>query len=108
MSLKVGTLVESHLSMICPQTTHLATLLSMSDSREYVTAYRAPQWGQKKLGPSGIAPVRGIGTPPNSEPICSLKRTNSRGARPFRPFLEDRPTRMLHREGPELRGEDKA
>jgi hypothetical protein len=39
MSLKVGTfLVECHLSMICPQTTHLATLLSLSDSREYVTA----------------------------------------------------------------------
>jgi hypothetical protein len=38
MSLKVGTLVESHLSMICPQTTHLATLLSLLESREYVTA----------------------------------------------------------------------
>jgi hypothetical protein len=31
-------LVESHLSMICPQTTHLATLLSLLESREYVTA----------------------------------------------------------------------
>ena len=40
MSLKLGTLVESHLSMICPQTTHLATLLSLSDSREYVTAIK--------------------------------------------------------------------
>ena len=69
MSLKVGTLVESHLSMICRQTTHLATLLSLLNIGEYVTAYRAPQWGQKKLRPSGIAPVRGIGPPPNSELI---------------------------------------
>jgi hypothetical protein len=38
MSLKIGTLVESHLSMICPQTTHLATLLSLLEIREYVTA----------------------------------------------------------------------
>ena len=74
MSLNIGTLVESHLSMICPQTTHLAILLSLLESREYVTAYRAPQWGQKKLRPSGIAPVRGIGTPPNSRLSCSLKQ----------------------------------
>jgi hypothetical protein len=37
MSLKVGTLVESHFSMICPHTIHLATLLSLLESREYVT-----------------------------------------------------------------------
>jgi hypothetical protein len=38
MSLKMGALVESHLSMIRPQTTHLATLLSLFKSREYVKA----------------------------------------------------------------------
>src|ERR1700733_12792981 len=81
MSLNTGTLVESQLSMICPQTTNLAILLSLVESREYVTAYRAPQWGQKKLRPSGIAPVRGIGTPPNSRLSCSLKKINSRRVR---------------------------
>ena len=92
MSLNIGTLVESHLSMICPQTTHLAILLSLLESREYVTAYRAPQWGQKKLRPSGIAPVRGIGTPPNSRLSCSLKKINSRRGYGRPPFFEDRPT----------------
>ena len=29
MSLKIGTSVESHLSMICKQTTHFAILLSL-------------------------------------------------------------------------------
>src|ERR1700730_8112069 len=81
MSLNIGTLVESHLSMICPQTTHLAILPSLVKSREYVTAYRAPQCGQKKLRPSGIAPVGGIGTPPNSRLSCSLKKINSRRVR---------------------------
>ena len=38
MSLKVGALVESHWAMIRPHTTHLATLLSLVESREYVTA----------------------------------------------------------------------
>jgi hypothetical protein len=38
MSLKIGTLAESHLSMIYAQTAHLATLLSRSESREHVTA----------------------------------------------------------------------
>ena len=31
----------------------------------------------KEVRPSGIAPVRGIGTPPNSEQICSLKKISS-------------------------------
>jgi len=34
MSLKVGTSIESHLDMICPQTTHFATLLSALVTRE--------------------------------------------------------------------------
>ena len=42
--------------------------------------------GRKRAGPSGIAPVRGIGTPPNSELICSLKKTNSRGHGRLPPF----------------------
>ena len=46
--------------MICPQTTHLAVLLSLFDFREYVTALRAPQRGQKKLRPSVIGPIRGM------------------------------------------------
>ena len=46
--------------MSFPQTTHFAALLSLLDCREYVTAYSAPQFGQKKLRPSGIGPVRGM------------------------------------------------
>jgi hypothetical protein len=37
MSLKVGTSLESHSSMIFPQTTHFAILLSFAESRERVT-----------------------------------------------------------------------
>ena len=33
--------------------------------------------GAKEAPASGIAPVRGIGTPPNSEQICSLKKISS-------------------------------
>jgi len=41
MSLNVGTLVEFHSAMTCPQTTHFAALLlllSLRKGREYVTA----------------------------------------------------------------------
>jgi len=37
-SLKVGTLVEFHSAMTCPQTTHFAALLLSLEGREYVTA----------------------------------------------------------------------
>jgi hypothetical protein len=37
MSLKIGALVELPYSIIFPQTAHLATLLLLSGSREYVT-----------------------------------------------------------------------
>jgi hypothetical protein len=33
-------------------------------NREYVTEYSAPQWGQKKVLPSGMGPVRGMSAPP--------------------------------------------
>jgi hypothetical protein len=40
MSLKVGTLVEFHSAMTCPQTTHFAVLLLslLLEGCEYVTA----------------------------------------------------------------------
>src|SRR3982074_3464093 len=50
--------------MVCPQTTHCAILLSLLGRRESVTEYSAPQWGQKKVPPSGTGPNRGTSAPP--------------------------------------------
>src|SRR5260370_38589720 len=50
--------------MVCLQTTHCAILLSLLGGRERVTEYRAPQWGQKKVPPSGTGPNRGTSAPP--------------------------------------------
>ncbi len=53
MSLKIGTSVESHLSMICKQTTHFAILLSLFEKpriRHRIT----PQCGQKKVRPETL------------------------------------------------------
>jgi hypothetical protein len=50
--------------MVCPQTTHFAILLSLLGSRECVTEYSAPQWGQKKVPPPGTGPARGTSARP--------------------------------------------
>jgi hypothetical protein len=51
--------------MVCLQTTHCAILLSLlGGERERVTEYSAPQWGQKKVPPSGTGPDRGTSAPP--------------------------------------------
>jgi hypothetical protein len=50
--------------MVCLQTTHCAILLSLLGRRESVTEYSAPQWGQKKVPPSGTGPNRGTSAPP--------------------------------------------
>ena len=50
--------------MVCLQTTHCAILLSLLGGRERVTEYSAPQWGQKKVPPSGTGPNRGTSAPP--------------------------------------------
>jgi hypothetical protein len=51
--------------MVCLQTTHCAILLSLlAGGRERVTEYSAPQWGQKKVPPSGIGSDRGTSAPP--------------------------------------------
>jgi hypothetical protein len=77
----MGTLlVESHVAMICPQTTHFAALLSVVGCRrEYVTAYKAPQREQKKLWPSGIGPVRGIAASTFGDDIMRLARDKFQG-----------------------------
>ena len=75
----MGTSVEFHVAMICPQTTHFATLLSLLGRREYVTAYRAPQCGQKKLRPAEIGPVRGIAASTFKADIMHLPRDNLQG-----------------------------
>ena len=46
--------------MICRQITHLATLLSLFETRGGVTAESAPQCGQKKARPSARGVVRGM------------------------------------------------
>ena len=51
--------------MVCLQTTHCAILLSLlGDGRGRLTEYSAPQWGQKKVPPSGIGSDRGTSAPP--------------------------------------------
>ena len=77
MSLKIRASVESRVSMIFKQTTHLAILLSLLGSLDCVTEYRAPQCGQKKVRPSGIGPVRGRSAPPYSKQIYASKNINS-------------------------------
>ena len=67
----MGTLLKSRSSIVCPQTTHFAILLSVLGRRESVTEYIAPQWGQKKVPPSGTGPNRGTSAPP-------IPRTNMR------------------------------
>jgi hypothetical protein len=47
--------------MVLSQTTHFATPLSISRRCKSVTAYSAPQWGQKKELPGVIPPVNGMG-----------------------------------------------
>src|SRR6476659_9166193 len=80
MSLKTGTLLESRSSIVCPQTTQFAILRSVLGRRESATEYIAPQWGQKKVPPSGtnLVPIearRRLLTSP--ELICAPKGTNS-------------------------------
>ena len=53
MSLYGGTLSRS--SIVCLQTTHFAILLSLLGSRECVTEYIAPQWGQRRSHPRVLA-----------------------------------------------------
>jgi hypothetical protein len=60
--------------MACWQTTHFAASLSRWESRESVTEYRAPHWGQKKVLPSGIGPVRGMSAPPCIRSTMRLER----------------------------------
>src|ERR1019366_1704269 len=79
--------------MVCKQTTHfeklvrIGILLPVLESRDCVTEYSAPQLGQKKVLPSGIAPVRGMLMPPNTEPNC-----------------QHRPARGWTKKGPRLAG----
>ena len=53
--------------------------------------------GAKEVRPSGIAPVRGIGTPANLKLIMRLQEDKFKKARPtLCPFSKDR-RRLLHR-----------
>ena len=49
-------------------------LLSPLGSRECVTEYIAPQWGQKKVPPSGTGPVRGMLVPPYSDQYAPQRK----------------------------------
>ena len=61
--------------MVCLQTTHCAILLSLlGDGRGRLTEYSAPQWGQKKVPPSGIGSDRGTSAPPYSPNQHAPKR----------------------------------
>jgi hypothetical protein len=64
--------LESRSSIVCPQTTQFAILRSVLGRRESATEYIAPQWGQKKVPPSGTGPNRGTSAPPY------IPRTNMR------------------------------
>ena len=54
MSLKVGTSLKSHLSMICPQTTHFAILLSFVACRERVTNKGLRNAGKRRTALPGL------------------------------------------------------
>jgi len=54
--------------MICRQTTHFAMLLSLLESREYVTEIKVLRNEDKKnVLPSGIGPVKGMSAAPYPE-----------------------------------------
>jgi hypothetical protein len=53
-------------------------LLSLLESREYVTEYSAPQWGQKKVSPSGMRPVRGMSIPPYTMGVGAVRLNHPR------------------------------
>src|SRR5947208_7368470 len=70
MSLYTRVSVEPHSSIVCKQTTHFATLLPFLESRGHVAEYSTPQWGQKKVPPSGrrrrTLPAGRAAAPPRS------------------------------------------
>jgi hypothetical protein len=79
MSFKVGTLVESHLSMICPQTTHLATLLCC-----WTAANTSPHKGLRNGGKRssdlpGLRLLEASARLRTRNLLCVLKKINSRG-----------------------------
>ena len=62
--------------MVLSQTTHFAVPLSVSRRCENVTAYSAPQWGQKKELPGVISPVNGMGRLRSLKAIVRLLKSS--------------------------------
>jgi hypothetical protein len=91
MSLKVGALFESHCAMIRRHTTHLATLLSLVESREYVNHKERRKGGKRSSGLPGSRLLEASARVQTREPLCALKKINSRRhGRLFPPYLHSR------------------
>jgi hypothetical protein len=68
--------------VVLSQTTHFARPLAISRRLESVTAYSAPQWGQKKELPGVISPINGMAAPRSFKAIVRLAKSSFQNRTP--------------------------